>query len=211
MRECMCNRTHHEPKLMVLTGGPGAGKTTVLEVVRRHFCEHVTVLPEAASILFGGGFPRDGSASGRRAAQRAIFHVQRELEQQAVAEGYAGLILCDRGSVDGVAYWPGDVAEFWDEVGSTPEVELARYAAVVHLRTPTVADGYGYANPLRIESAAEAHELDERTLAAWSRHPQRAVVRDHTDFMRKVSRTLALIAEEVPSCCRVRPLSLPAP
>ena len=40
---------------MVLTGGPGAGKTAVLEVVRRTFCEHVTVLPEAASILFMGG------------------------------------------------------------------------------------------------------------------------------------------------------------
>jgi predicted ATPase len=43
------------PKLVVLTGGPGAGKTALLEVVRRHFCEHVVVLPEAASIVFGGG------------------------------------------------------------------------------------------------------------------------------------------------------------
>ena len=36
------------PARIVLTGGPGGGKTAVLEVVRRHFCEHVVVLPEAA-------------------------------------------------------------------------------------------------------------------------------------------------------------------
>ncbi len=43
---------------VVLTGGPGAGKTAALEVIRRLYAPHVQVLPEAASIVFGGGFPR---------------------------------------------------------------------------------------------------------------------------------------------------------
>ena len=58
---------------MVITGGPGAGKTALLEVVRHHFCSHVAVLGESASILFGGGFPRRQSAPSRKAAQRAIY------------------------------------------------------------------------------------------------------------------------------------------
>jgi hypothetical protein len=54
-----------------------------LELVRQEFCQHMSVLPEAASILFGGGFPRDEDTGERRAAQRAIYYVQRELERCA--------------------------------------------------------------------------------------------------------------------------------
>jgi nucleoside-triphosphatase THEP1 len=41
---------------VVLTGGPGGGKTAVLELVQRTLCEHVKVLPEAAGMVFRGGF-----------------------------------------------------------------------------------------------------------------------------------------------------------
>ena len=69
----------HKP-MIVLTGGPGAGKTAVLEMLRKEVCPHVAILPEAAGILFGGGFWRLPTDSARAAAQRAIFRVQRELE-----------------------------------------------------------------------------------------------------------------------------------
>lgn len=137
---CECKATDHVPRLVVLTGGPGAGKTAVLEIVKRNFCEHVQVLPEAASIVFGGGFPRESSLAWRRAAQRAICRVQRELERGALEARSAAVVLCDRGTVDSLAYWPLDDSSFWPEVGSTLETELARYAAVIHLRTPA-ADG----------------------------------------------------------------------
>ena len=43
---CHCKRTTHgDPALVVITGGPGAGKTAVLEVARRYLCEHIAVLP----------------------------------------------------------------------------------------------------------------------------------------------------------------------
>lgn len=79
MTPCEC-RDAHVRRRIVLTGGPGAGKTALLELIRQSFCEHVTVLPEAASIVFGGGFPRHDDDECRRAAQRAIYHVQRQLE-----------------------------------------------------------------------------------------------------------------------------------
>lgn len=76
MRACPCP-PRHEPRRVVLTGGPGAGKTGGLELVRHSMCRHVHVLPESAGIVFGGGFPRDTDPNVRRAAQRAIFFVQR--------------------------------------------------------------------------------------------------------------------------------------
>ena len=53
---CICDEAGHRPRLVVITGGPGAGKTALLETVRYHFCQHVSVLPESASLIYGGGF-----------------------------------------------------------------------------------------------------------------------------------------------------------
>jgi predicted ATPase len=136
MKPCAC-REPHPLKRVVLTGGPGAGKTAVLELIRQSLCEHVVVLPEAAGIVFGGGFPRTQSVPVRSAAQRAIFFVQRELEAAAGSTNPA-IVLCDRGTVDGAAYWPGPDT-LWSSVGVTRADEIARYDTVIHLRTPAAA------------------------------------------------------------------------
>jgi predicted ATPase len=192
----------HTPRLVVLTGGPGAGKTAVLEIVKKHFCEHVQILPEAASIVFGGGFPRGSTLPFRCGAQRAIFHVQRELEATAIEARKAAVVLCDRGTVDGLAYWPLDEARWSSQLGTSPAEEMTRYAAVIHLRTPRLEQGYDHSNPLRVESAREAIEIDARIQKAWSMHSRRAFVESDGDFLRKVARAVALIREEVPPCCR---------
>jgi len=201
---CDCGE-HHTPKRVVLTGGPGAGKTAVLELIGHFFCHHVKVLPESAGIVFGGGFPRDQSPALQRAAQRAIFYVQRELEATASANNPA-IILCDRGTVDGVAYWPGP-DDFWQNIGTTLDEQMGRYDLVIHLRTPKIA--YNVDNPLRIESAAEAAAVDERILAAWARHPYRFVVDASQDFLVKVSQTIELLRAQLPPCCEHHAVSLP--
>lgn len=196
---CACSRVH-EPRRVVLTGGPGAGKTAVLELVRRSLCRHVKVLPEAASIIFGGGFPREDDPEGRRAAQRAIYHVQRELEALADAHRPA-IVLCDRGTVDGLAYWPGPEAEFWRSFATTASAESSRYETVIHLRTPAGLEGYNHANPVRTESPAEAARIDERLLQAWHHHPRRLVVPSSIDFIDKATRALEILKGELPECC----------
>src|SRR5690349_20834684 len=122
MNRCNCT-ANHVPRRIVLTGGPGAGKTAVLDLVRKSLCRHVEVLPESAGIVFGGGFPRGATPAMRRASQRAIFHIQRELEAIALA-GESAITLCDRGTVDGSAYWPGP-DELWDSLGTSLDAELA--------------------------------------------------------------------------------------
>jgi predicted ATPase len=183
----------------VLTGGPGAGKTAVLEVLRRAMCHHVRVLPESAGILFGGGFPRGTTPDLRRAAQRAIFHVQHELEATA-ASGDPALVVCDRGTVDGLAYWPGPDDMFASLATSLAD-ELARYDAVIHLRTPPPW-GYDHSNPLRRETAAEAAAIDARIAVVWARHPRRFEVEATTDFLSKAVRALEIVRDQLPACCR---------
>ena len=199
MKACDCQEPH-ERRRIVLTGGPGAGKTAVLELIKQYFCVHVRVLPEAAGIVFGGGFPRGAQPHHRRAAQRAIFFLQRELEANADGDGSA-IVLCDRGTVDGAAYWPGP-GELWSAVGSTRAEQLARYDAVIHLRTPGGDSGYNQQNPLRIESASEAAAIDQRIAHAWEGHPRSFVVEPTPDFLGKAMRAVAVLRDELPACCR---------
>lgn len=180
-------------RFVVLTGGPGAGKTAILEIARRSLGSRVVVLPEAASILFGGGFWRSGTPAGRRAAQRAIYYVQREQQRMVIEESQHRFVLCDRGTLDGLAYWPEEPSSFWQDLGTSCEAELARYAAVIHLRTPSPAHGYNHQNPLRTEDATRAAEIDQSILHIWSHHPQHFVIDSSEDFLIKVHSTLALI------------------
>lgn len=204
---CSCTRVH-PPKRVVVTGGPGAGKTALLELVRHAVCPHVRILSESAGVVFGGGFPREEDPVCRRAAQRAIFYVQRELETIADTHNPA-LVLCDRGTVDGVAYWPGPAEEFWSSVGTEVGLELARYDAVIHLRTPTPGQGYNHRNPLRTETAAAAAAIDARILQAWAAHPRRFVVESSTRFLDKAARAMAILHEQLPECCSRSPVPGP--
>lgn len=200
MVACACT-DGHKPRRVVLTGGPGAGKTALLELIRQSFCSHVKVLPEAAGVVFGGGFPREDDPPCRRAAQRAIFYVQRELENAGDSHNPA-IVLCDRGTVDGLAYWPGPSEEFWSSLGTALETEFGRYDAIIHLRTPATEHGYNNQNPLRTENAAAAADIDGRILQAWERHPRRFVVESSAEFLDKAARALEILRSELPACCR---------
>jgi predicted ATPase len=199
MKPCDCLEQHVRRRV-VLTGGPGAGKSAVLELIRLFFCEHVRTLPEAAGIIFGGRFPRNHQVPMQQAAQRAIYHVQHELESIGDAEN-AAVIVCDRGTVDCSAYWTGG-GDLFTSVGTVRERELARYDTVIHLRTPTSARAYNRDNPLRIESLEEAGAIDARILTQWEGHPNRIIVEATEDFLSKASHVLALLRDEVPECCR---------
>lgn len=198
---CECEKTSHNPKFIVLTGGPGAGKTAVLEMVKKYFCSHVKVLPEAASILFGGGFLREDTLVAKKSAQKLIYQIQKELELIVADEKCAGLILCDRGSIDGLAYWPDKEELFWETVGSDLRTEMAVYEKVIHLRTPDLSQGYNKQNPIRLESNLEAKKIDERLLEIWSGHPNRIIIESTDNFMEKLSQAFQEIKKEVPTCC----------
>jgi predicted ATPase len=200
MRTCDCNE-RHDRRRIVLTGGPGAGKTAVLELIRQSFCDHVSVLPESAGIVFGGGFPRGRGVVLRQSAQRAIFYVQRELETAADADNPA-IVLCDRGTIDGAAYWPGEMADFLSSVGTNLNEQLRRYHAVIHLRTPPGGGGYDQSNPLRVETAEQAAQIDLTIARTWEGHPRRFVVEASADFLTKAARSLEILRNETPECCR---------
>lgn len=209
MNPCACSAAH-DGRRVVLTGGPGAGKSAVLELARLFFCRHLVTLPEAAGIVFGGRFPRNHRIEIRQAAQRAIYHVQRELEATAALDN-AAMLLCDRGTPDGAAYWRGE-GDLWSAVGTTQDAELARYHAVILLRTPSAPDAYDQRNPLRIETQDEARAIDTQIAAAWAGHPRVYEIPATADFLTKAAHALQHLRELMPECCHhaVPPFRWPA-
>lgn len=183
---------------IVLTGGPGGGKTTAADLFRREIGERVVIVPEAATLLFSGGFPRVTELHARRAAQCAIFHVQRNLEDVQSVRFPERILLCDRGTVDGAAYWPEDPAGFFEAVGTTEAEELARYDAVIFFESAAVGGvAVEGGNPARIESNAEAVDLDRRLRAIWSKHPRFAIVQHNASFFKKLTFGLATLESMV--------------
>src|SRR5687768_8961030 len=177
---------------IVLTGGPGGGKTTAVDLFRREIGERVVIVPEAATMLFRGGFPRSNEIHARKSAQSAIFHVQRHLEDVQSALYPERILLCDRGTVDSAAYWPGGADEFFDFVGTSLAKELTRYDAVLFFET-AAAGGMSIegGNPVRIETNEQAVELDLRLRDLWLQHPRAIVVPRHPSFVKKIMLGLA--------------------
>ncbi len=180
---------------IVVTGGPGGGKSTAVQLFRRELGDRVVVVPESATLLFAGGFPRHANALAQQAAQRAIFHVQRNLEDVQAAEYPDRLLLCDRGTVDGASYWPeGAPPGFFAAMGTSLPIELARYDGVIFFET-AAAGGHSIegGNPARIESNAQATKLDEALQVIWRQHPRFEFIPNHRSFMAKLQQGITAL------------------
>lgn len=177
---------------LAITGGPSGGKTTLIDTLQRDLSHRIAVVPEAASILYRGGFPRRKGTNRQKHVQRAIYYTQLELEGLVQEEYQERLVICDRGSLDSNAYWPEDGTSFLDSVHSSLEKEIARYDWVLHLDTAPEAH-YDSENPIRTESYLEAKHLNERILAAWAAHPHRIIIHHQSDFFTKMSLGMKII------------------
>jgi predicted ATPase len=172
---------------VALTGGPGGGKTTALDLFRRELTGEVAVVPEAASILFKGGLPRSEEDSVKRCTQKAIYQLQKSLEEIQKTVNPGKLLICDRGTLDGAAYWPGCEEEFFTSMMTTLEDELNEYDAVIFFES-AASNGNAISsnNPIRTENKDEAVQLDQRLQEIWSRHPNYHFVASNESFVKKI-------------------------
>lgn len=184
-------------KKIVLTGGPCAGKTTLTRVIEQVFHDQVVVVPEAASMLFSGGFRRWPEPQAQDATQRAIYSVQCELESAYGTHFPGKVLIMDRGTLDGAAYWSTGSKDFFSGIGSSLEMELQRYDLVLYLESAGKEDFLlnTSKNPNRHETWEEARALDEQTRALWSKHPFLLTIHNRHSFDFKISQTLKLISQ----------------
>lgn len=183
-----------KPFVIALTGGPCAGKTTLLDRLRKADTlagRKLLFVPEAATILVGRGYVIGEDVP---AFQTEVLRLQLELEGEARAQAATleapCVIVCDRGTLDGAGYcspevFSGIIATF----DQTRESLAQRYDLVVHLVSAAVEAPEAYTtgnNAARIETLAEAIAQEHRTRDAWAGHPRRVIVESPGTFEEKI-------------------------
>ena len=191
---------------IVLTGGPAAGKTTLISRILKEFRQEdgwkVITIPETATELISGfGIRPFGNCVSMEDFQYFVIEDQLHKERLAlkgaemVPEDKV-LIIYDRAVLDDKAYISdAQFAKTLAHFGKTEQEVLSGYDAVLHL--VTCAKGaefaYNYGNAARYETVEVAREKDDLTLRAWSTHPAVYVIDNSVNFEDKIDRAIAQI------------------
>lgn len=175
---------------IVLTGGPGAGKTVITARLAKDLAGQVHMVPEAATYVYQslGVLWTQLDVAGRRDAQLRMYRHQLAMEAKAAVEFPHQPHLLDRGTIDGATYWPDGTPAFWPAVGSTLEAELGRYWGVLYLHTAAEIGIYDGAesNKVRFESPQQAIDAGNRLLDLWGKHPRLIHIHSHPDLEVKI-------------------------
>ncbi len=167
-------------KKIVLTGGPCGGKTKIFNRLKKEFADSIVFVPEVATMLMEGGYPRDGSSPSEEwlnKFQTVVLKNQLRVEAEALEEaGKRGLsvIICDRGALDGSAYVPGGEEVFCALTGTDAKELASRYDLVLHLESRAIGDPDSYGNNTnshRLEGPEAAIAIDDAIWKAWKHHP----------------------------------------
>ncbi len=164
-----------QQKKIVITGAPGSGKTVITQQIARERPDRFVAVPEAATQVYTMLQTRWDKLDleGRHDAQRRMYRLQLEQEARLAREHPQKILLLDRGTIDGAAYWPEGSEHFWRDVGSTHEKELSRYDAVILLETCAVLGLYDgdASNFCRFEDPQAAIQSSQTLRSLWGGHP----------------------------------------
>lgn len=176
---------------IVLTGGPGAGKTVIAARLAAERPDRFVLVPEAATQVYAALQTRWDRLDvvGRRDVQRRIYRLQREQEDRVARDHPDRTLLLDRGTIDGAAYWPEGAEAYWRDLGTSHAGEIARYDAVVLLQTSAAlgiydGDASNFCRFEDAEAAVASHNLLE---LLWRDHPRLIKVPAHERLEDKVA------------------------
>ena len=192
-------------KKVVLTGGPGSGKTTVIESIKANFSNQykVIVVDETASYLINMGIRPFGEGSVPLIDFQELV-LMTQLSKEEMVERALDflpdddiLIIFDRGLLDNCAYISEE--EFQEILGRLPKKYtinefMERYDLILNLVSRR--DFYTLDNnPARSEAVDEALQLGDRTLNAWIGHNNLKIVYPKDDIRDKIREVLNYIHE----------------
>ncbi len=185
---------------IALTGGPCAGKTTALGVLKQRLeKDGITVIEieERATKLMSSG--KTPESMGVYEFHKLLFEEQLAEETQKIQYASAlpcekAVLLSDRGLLDNRAYVSeADFERYAGENGLNEDIIRNSYDAVFHLVTAACGAEQFYTtnnNCVRYEDIEGARRIDEEILAVWTGTPHLRVIDNSTDFDGKLKRLI---------------------
>lgn len=196
-------------KRIVLTGGPGSGKTTVLNSIVNMYTSlgvKVVVVSETATEIINSGIKPFGDDKIEMLDfQKLVLSLQLSKEKiydeairmyQKVHPNEDILIIYDRGSIDNKAYITDE--EFDAVMQSVCDADYSTILNKYDLIIDLVGSKKFYTlenNKARSESADVALTLGEKTLKSWVGHPKVKIVGPKENMNDKVSEVVSYINE----------------
>lgn len=197
------------PFVVVLTGGPCAGKSSAMAFLRDRLSKRgfqVLTVPENATHFFANseGFQPEWAGKAAQVSMQRIF-MEYQMSQEDAFKAFAQLhptkrsiLLLDCCTLNSKVYLND---EQWKQVLALPghsnltEQQLfARYDLVIHMVSCAFEGLYewgpGSSNPGRYHSPEEAQECDKRSLDVFANHQQVRVVPHFPDFSSKMQQVL---------------------
>lgn len=191
-------------KKIVLTGGPGSGKTTVTQRIKKNFTEEgyrVIIIDETASHLINMGIcPFGDDAMSIVDFQEIVLKTQlfkediidRSLD---LMQDKNTIIIYDRGALDNRAYVSSEeFQEILTRLNNVPTIStlMNKYDLVINLVSSS--DFYSIKNnKARTENVTEAMALGDKTLSSWMGHNNIKIVLPKNSVEEKVAEVLNII------------------
>ena len=186
------------PRKIVITGGPGSGKTVITHTIADAQPDRYVAVPEAATQVYAMLQTRWDKLdlAGRHDAQRRMYQLQLDQESRLAAAHPGRTLLLDRGTIDGAAYWPEGPDDFWRDRGTTRSAELLRYDAVILLETSAAIGLYDgdSSNFCRFEDPVAAIRSGELLRELWAGHPHLHAVAAYEKLQEKLAAVRAVLA-----------------
>ena len=183
----------------VITGGPCAGKTTAINIVKEELEKNgfkVIIVPETATELINSGIcPWElETQTFQSILISRLFNKSETVRKAAEKMKEDVIIIYDRGLLDAKAYMEDNLFEEELKKYNVNEKMINEsYDCVFHLVTAAEGAEAFYTlqnNEARKETIDEARVLDKRTLECWSNHKNLKIIDNSTDFENKINRLL---------------------
>lgn len=197
---------------IVLTGGPCAGKTTVLKEIKKLLKNdgyHVITIPETATYLISNGTPPLSSKEHGKKFQEQVLKAQITKEEIAMDYCYDTIetekdffknkkgiiILCDRGIMDNRAYLTQEDYDNMLYKHNLNELELLySYDLAINLISLATTDKEKYAlDGIRYETPEMAALRDQITSSAWLLHPNLHMIKPTDNIEDKINLVHSII------------------
>ncbi len=195
-----------KPRLprIVVTGPPGSGKTSIVNMFRDEFSRVIQCVPEVATLAIVGLGVTPDKPENKVVYKSVFLHLLYKLQilvdhisEEVARDMGRKVVLMDKTLVDVVGHLPGKNKEYKELFHTTVEKDYKNYDLVLFLELPTrkVFNEIRKNNPARSENYEASKRNGILYKKAWQGHPNIKYINNDSGWDGKVAQARLAVSE----------------